>query len=280
MEAKTKVISPYFRSDDCTLYHGDCIEVMKLLRSRNDADFDFVLADPPFNINHGYEEYDDRQDPEKFSLWTLEWFKQAWFCTPLEPVAVHCPDSIALVLLKGVNNPKLLHWINWHYRFGQAKKPANATSCINCREHLLVYGKEGRLRSTFNPPLVASDRASKYADKRTQSTSQPGQRVAFNIWGLPEDGSNWGRVQGNNAERWNRKNGALVDHPNQLPEVYIERILRTFTNEGDRVLVPFAGSGTEMVVGAALGRRMVGIEIGEVTCRSIVRRIEKGAVRV
>jgi adenine-specific DNA-methyltransferase len=62
----------------------------------------------------------------------------------------------------------------------------------------------------------------------------------------------WGRIQGNNKER--RK-----DHPNQVPEVYLERVIRACSNESDLVLDPFLGSGTTCTVARALRRRSIGI---------------------
>ena len=110
---------------------------------------------------------------------------------------------------------------------------SKARKCRRSKEHLLVWGD----KSTFNPPIVLSDRATKYKDKRTQQSSTPGQTVAFDIWGLDCDGQFWGRIQGGNTERWNQANGAAVDkHDNQLPEVYVKRMIETFTNPGDRVL--------------------------------------------
>ena len=117
---------------------------------------------------------------------------------------------------------------------------------------------------------------------RRRAFASPGQRVAFDVWGIPSDGEFWGRVQGNadNKERWDIAHGALVDHPNQLPEVYVARAMQTWSNDCDKVLCPFGGSGTETVVALALGRRITTIEISEPSVASIAKRIQRGAVRV
>ena len=73
---------------------------------------------------------------------------------------------------------------------------------------------------------------------------------------------------------------ALVDHPNQLPESYVRRIIETFSNAGDRVLVMFGGSGTETFIAHAMGRDVTAIELGELECQSIVKRLERGPVRL
>jgi site-specific DNA-methyltransferase (adenine-specific) len=62
--------------------------------------------------------------------------------------------------------------------------------------------------------------------------------------------------------------------------VYLERLIRAYTNPGDRVLDPFGGSGTTAVVAQALGRDCTTTDISEENCKSIEDRLEKGAVRV
>jgi site-specific DNA-methyltransferase (adenine-specific) len=130
-------------------------------------------------------------------------------------------------------------------------------------------------RHTWNPDavLVPSDRLTRYADPRTARSRTPGRRVPFDVWGLPDDGPHWGRVQGNNRER-------RAGHPNQLPEVYLERLVRAYTNPGDLVLDPFAGSGTTLVVARALGRPAVGIDVSAAAVGSAWQRVCAGSVRV
>jgi site-specific DNA-methyltransferase (adenine-specific) len=137
----------------------------------------------------------------------------------------------------------------------------------------LIFAKHDRW--TWNPEsvLVESDRASTYGDKRIHETENGGKRLPGTVWGIPSDGPFWGRVQGNSRER--RKG-----HPNQLPEVYLERLLLAYTNAGDRVLDPFAGSGTTATVAGALGRSCVTIDTSQQNVESVADRIEKGAIRL
>jgi DNA modification methylase len=52
-----------------------------------------------------------------------------------------------------------------------------------------------------------------------------------------------------------------VDHPAQKPLALAERIVGHFSNPGDLVLVPFAGSGTECVSAKLLGRHFWASEL-------------------
>ena len=232
--------------------------------------FDFIFADPPFNIGQNYEGYEDSKDPAEYQLWL--WKAVASMQHQCEGVlALHGPDDLAEQYLSICRGSKMLRvaWLNWHYRFGQCTR----NNWIDARCHCLVYAwiKE----HTWNPEavLVESDRASTYGDKRVNDTDRGGKRLPGTVWGVPSDGPYWGRVQGNNKER--RSN-----HPNQLPEVYLARLIRAYTNRGDWVLDPFGGSGTTAIVCRALGRNCTTIDISETNCDSIRDRLKKGAVNV
>jgi site-specific DNA-methyltransferase (adenine-specific) len=85
-------------------------------------------------------------------------------------------------------------------------------------------------------------------------------------------GKFWGRIQGNNKER-------CPDHDNQLPEVYLERVVRACSDEGMLVMDPFVGSGTTGVVAHALGRNFIGIEYSEDNAQRAAERIKRGPIR-
>jgi site-specific DNA-methyltransferase (adenine-specific) len=242
---------------------SDCRDVVPGL-----GKFDFIFADPPFNIGHGYTGYDDRRSD--FDEFTADWTETCWnACDGV--MALHGPDDLAELYI--INARRLgmrrIAWVNWHYRFGQCGRG----NWIDARCHCLVFAK--RDVWTWNPDdvLVTSDRAAVYGDKRIHDTEHGGQRVPGTVWGVPSDGPYWGRVQGNNAER-------RQGHPNQLPEVYLQRLILAYTNPGDRILDPFGGSGTTAVVADALGRDCVTCDVSEHNVASIRDRLQKGAVRV
>jgi DNA modification methylase len=51
-----------------------------------------------------------------------------------------------------------------------------------------------------------------------------------------------------------------VGHPWRKPMSLIERLVRIYTNEGDRVLDPFCGSGTTLLACHTLNRSCTGVE--------------------
>lgn len=56
------------------------------------------------------------------------------------------------------------------------------------------------------------------------------------------------------------RDGDEIVHTTQKPVALMESLLRDFTDPGDLILDPFAGSGTTGVAAIRLGRRFVGWE--------------------
>ena len=215
---------------------------------------------------------------------------------------------------------EMQNWCVWHYRFGQnaverfinskvhalyftkPEEPAaerrgtqtapaaerrgtqtapaaerRGTQTAPAAEHRGTHtepGAERRGTRTWNPKAIAemSDRAAIYGDKRTLSKKDgmPAKmRVPMDVW----YGQFWGRVQGNNTERRHY-------HDNQLPEVYLERVVRACSNPEDLVLDPFLGSGTTGVMAHALGRNFIGCEFSAENAKHAVERIQAGPVRL
>ena len=243
--------------------HGDCLGVIPKL-----GKFDFCFLDPPFNVKYKYPEYSDDLPEEDYQFIIRLATLRTWeACTGV--MCLHGCDETAKIWLKMEDAAKMtrINWINWHYDFGQN----NQHNFTKSREHCLVYAREGH---TFNPGeiMIPSARATKYNDKRAEKTKNPGKRLPGTVWGLPQDGQNWGRVTGNSKER-------VPECPNQLPENYLARLIKAYTNKGDRCLDPFGGSGTTATVADALERDCVTIDIGAANVEIIKARIKKGAAR-
>lgn len=66
-----------------------------------------------------------------------------------------------------------------------------------------------------------------------------------------------------------------VEHSAPFPPALAEHLIQTFTNPGDTVLDPFAGSGTTLLVARALGRPSVGIELDKKNIEIIRQRLRE-----
>lgn len=246
---------------------GDCRDVGTTLGKK----YQLIFADPPFNIGQEYKGYIDRVPPGDYSVFTLRWVAGCADVLAKNGVlCLHGPDALVELYLNAAPMAGLARvgWVNWHYRFGQCGR----SNWIDSRCHCLIYAKSKEYKWRPEAVLVESDRVA-YGDKRVAETERGGRRLPGTIWGVPSDGEYWGRIQGNNQER-------RPGHPNQLPELYLARLIKAYTDVGDRVLDPFGGSGTTMVVAEALGRLCDTIDVSEANCKSILQRRKKGAVRV
>ena len=67
--------------------------------------------------------------------------------------------------------------------------------------------------------------------------------------------------------------GARVDHPAPFPERLASDHVVTWSNEGDTVLDPFAGSGTTLIAARKANRRYIGIEISSEYVQTIHQRM-------
>jgi site-specific DNA-methyltransferase (adenine-specific) len=270
----------------CRVIVGDCRDTLRELPEAKSSKLDLVFADPPFNWNRAYDKWDDALAEDDYVAFTFDWLDLC--ISGLRPggaLWVNIPDDWAAEIVcylkgrvkradgRGVVSPmEMQNWCVWHYRFGQ-----NATErFINSKVHALYFTKPetGAQKRVWNPKAIAelSDRAAIYGDKRTLSKKDgmPAKmRVPMDVW----YGQYWGRVQGNNTERRHY-------HDNQLPEVYLERVVRSCSNPGDLVLDPFLGSGTTGVMARALGREFIGCEFSAENAGHAVERIKAGPVRL
>ena len=260
-------LRPKYHLDDpqTDVYVGDCREVLAQLPEES---VDLIFADPPFNWNVPYSDWNDNMKREDYLEFTRQWLDACLrVLAPHGSLWVNIPDDWAaevVIHLKG-RGLEMVNWCIWHFRFGQCRK----SNFIVSKVHVLYFARDRRNR-IWNPDriLVPSDRATIYNDARTRRTRRPGLRVPLDVWYGPY----LGRIQGTNKER---RRG----HQNQIPETYMQRVILACSNEGDLVLDPFLGSGTTSVVARALNRRSIGIEFSEDTAKSALERIRAGPVR-
>ncbi|MEN0019943.1 MAG: site-specific DNA-methyltransferase [Planctomycetota bacterium] len=265
------------------VYVGDCRDLLSKIPEVKAGAVDLVFADPPFNWSRAYDEWHDKMPREEYLEFTRGWLDLCarglreggafWVNIP--------DDTVAEIVLhlKSIGL-RMINWCVWHYRFGQNTK----SRFINSKVHALYFVKPNANGNvdigaredggrTWHPERVleTSDRRAIYGDPRTESKRDgmpAGKRVPMDVW----YGEYWGRVQGNNKER-------REYHDNQLPEVYLERVILSCTEPGDTVLDPFTGSGTTGVVACDYGRDFIGTEFSEANATNATKRIKAGMVR-
>lgn len=92
--------------------------------------------------------------------------------------------------------------------------------------------------------------------------------------------------------RWNGRGGPAVwthvtargpsrgGHPCPKPEPLMIELVQQFTDEGETILDPFAGSGTTLFAAKRLGRKAIGIEVSEQYAEVAATRLLQGALEL
>lgn len=267
-----------FENPLCEIWCGNCIDIISDNLDQWKGSFDFIFADAPFNIGQKYDIHNDKMHNDKFTLFTFEWLGA---CVHLlrdgGVMVVHVPDEMVwmplITMRPDVAGMTRIDWVIWHWRFAVNQSLDTAKGFLSSKAHGLVFRK-GDVEHTFNAHAikVESDRKTKYNDPRINQSANGGERIPFDVWSAENDGMHWGRIQGNNRER-------ISNHPNQLPEKYLERFILAYTNVGDYCFDPFGGTGTTAVVSGSLGRNVVTCELSQAYCDDIANRVSEGAKR-
>lgn len=77
---------------------------------------------------------------------------------------------------------------------------------------------------------------------------------------------------------WHGPTVSAGDHPTAKPLSMVGDWVRLFTDHGDTVLDPFAGSGTTLRAAIDNGRKAIGCEIDERYCELIAKRVSQTAI--
>jgi site-specific DNA-methyltransferase (adenine-specific) len=252
------------------IWTGDCLELLAKVPA---GSVDLAFADPPFNIGYNYDQYHDTRHKADYLGWTEKWLAAVRrTLKPTGSMFVAIGDEYAAehkVRLDALGLT-LRNWIVWHYTFG-----VSCTRKFNrSHAHIFYYVADPK-QYTFNadPVRVKSARQTAYADRR----ANPLGKLPDDTWYLrPQeaddlfapDSDTWAvsRVCGTFHER--------TDHPCQMPEAVLERILRVATNPGDVVLDPFAGSGTTLAVAKRLRRQYLGMELSGAYAEAVRDRLK------
>ncbi len=150
----------------------------------------------------------------------------------------------------------------------------DATRYQNVFEYMFILSK-GRPK-TIN---LLTDRKNKWGGHSSFGTSanrgkdgaigsrSPGGRT------IKEFGARWNIWEFNNGYGYSASNDYVYEHPAIFPEALARDHIISWSNPGDLVLDPFAGSGTTLKMAKEHGRDFIGIEISPEYCKLIERRV-------
>ncbi|MBS1516590.1 MAG: site-specific DNA-methyltransferase [Bacteroidetes bacterium] len=235
---------------------GDCIEQMEeLLVKYPNGVFDLVFADPPYNLSKEYKIYDDTLASKEYIEWCNKWLELCVKLTkPSGSIFVLNIPKWALYHAQLLNRVSYFQdWIVWdslstpkgkimpshyallHYSKSAASTTFNFPGFIDSPEYCIRSSCIQARKKSTSPSLFAENNERL---NRTQSIS--------NIW------SDLHRIK-HKKDR--------DDHPCQLPNKLMDRIIKVYSNKGDLVFDPFAGAGTTAIRAIINERHYTTIEI-------------------
>ncbi len=223
---------------------GDAIETMKQIK---DDSVDVTFADPPFNLNKKYGNYKDSKANQEYIQWCKEWLTEMVRITkPTGSILVHNIPKWLIPFGEHLNKMAFFkHWIAWDSMsipLGKTLLPAHYG--------ILFYTKSQKgfkfneLRSPHKKCHHCNEMIKDYGGKKDQIN--PLGTLLSDVW--------------TDLHRIRHKN-RRDEHPCQLPEPLLERLILMTTNEGDVILDPFIGAGTTALAAKRLGRHFIGIDI-------------------
>ena len=258
---------PYYEHAGVTIYHGDCAEVLPAL----DIQPHLILTSPPYGTmrDYGGHGFDFDRVADTLVACMPAGGVLVWVVRDETVEGSESGESFRQALgFKG--RGLLLHDTMIYVRRGSGGLTYTARHSGEF-EYMFVLSRGSP--ATVN---VMIDRVSKTPGKK-----YGGALIHRNRDGVPT--SRRGRVTPPVVPRtnvWTYYNGrgahesALPhEHPATFPVKLAQDHIRTWTNPGDLVLDPMAGSGTTLRAAVDLGRQAVGIEIHEPYLDLIRRRM-------
>jgi DNA modification methylase len=193
-----------------------------------------VITDPPYNQGYKYNDYKDRLSEEEY----IELLSKI----PTPCVIIHYPEETINILPKAIKG-KCEQVVCWVYNSNTGKQ-SRLISWWGCKPD---FRKVRQPYKNLN-------------DKRIQKRISEGKTGAklYDWWEINQ-------VKNVSKEK--------TDHPCQIPEELIKRIILTTASPNDIIIDVFGGSGTTAKVAKDLGFSSISYEIDSEYCEIIEKRV-------
>jgi len=241
---------------DGLLIKSENYQALNTILPRFKGKIDLIYIDPPFNTGSDFAYIDNFQDSTWLSLMENRLTiakdilsKKGSFYLHLDENANH----LGRMILDGsFTKERFLNQIVWHYVMGAS--PNNKFG----RKHQMIYLYSKNEKYIFNRKAIGVA----YSEETLARAQRGEARYNKSMDELLEGGKNPGNVwtdinplQGNSTEG--------IDFQTQKPEKLLERIIKASSINNSIILDYHLGSGTTINTAHKLGRKWIGIEMGE-----------------
>ena len=226
------------------LIHGDCLAAIRKLEGAQ-----CIFADPPDNLSLDYGEYLDALPHDRYVAWLNDCLWVFINKAPIVWVSYNSRWSFAV----GTLVYDLLAMNRWL----EAKNCVQTFTFGQHNHHDLGNNHRPLLRLKRDDALLYPDavRVPSWRQENGDKRADPRGRVPGDVFDFP-------RVTGNSSQR-------RSFCPTQLHEGLVERCVKLSTLKGERVIDPFAGTGTTLRVCNRIGRPCTIIEMDRGYCEKI-----------
>ena len=254
-----------------------------------DEQFQVIIADPPYNIGKDFGNSTDMMPLEDYVDWTEMWIKDCLQLLTDDGLLYlyGLPEIIARISVCFPIHEQ--RWLVWHYT---NKTVPSLKFWQRSHETILCLWKPNMPRTNLEidqirEPYTESFLKNAAGKVRKDTPSRYGSAGKMTIYNahkngaLPRDVIKIPALAGGagRAERWfvcktcasqifppdvlsEHREHDILKHPTQKPMELTRRlILSRINGKNGKVLIPFAGSGSECVVAKNLGVEFIGIEI-------------------
>jgi len=249
---------------DCTLYLGDCLDVLPTLDK-----IDAVVTSPPYDDLRDYGEAFDGVDCLAVLSGISDALNDGGVCM------WNVADATVNGSETGTSFRHALHamesGLRLHDTMIYIRDNVNFPESVRYFsgfEYMFIFSKGAP--SVFNP---IQDRPNKWAGTVMHGTDRQPDGTTKKISGK-------GKIikpQGMRFNYWRMTNNSPEDkgHPAIMPYSMAHDHITSWTNYGQTILDPFLGSGTTGVAAIRTGRKFIGIEIERRYFDIACKRIEK-----
>lgn len=235
-----------FKNDQCTLWNGDCLQVMSDIP---DKSVDMILCDLPYGTTR------NKWD----SIIPLDdlWRQYNRIIKDNGAVVLHCQQPFTTNLVySNIKNFKYSYV--WYKHQVSGFLNAKKQPLRNCEDIAVFYSKQ----PTYNPQMVKG---------KMQLKNTGGASSNYNdFYAIPHMSDDYYPTTLLDFPLRRFKGG----HPTQKPVELEEWLIRTYTNAGDTILDNCMGSGSTGVAALNTDRKFIGIELEPTYCAVADRRIQ------
>jgi site-specific DNA-methyltransferase (adenine-specific)/modification methylase len=255
------------------LYLGDALDILNDKSKIKDNSIQLIFADPPYNLSGNglkltnnktggdyfmvNEEWDKMSD-EEYINFTNEWIRASKRVLKQNgSIFICCSYHNIGECTMGLKNNgfKINNIITWQ----------KTNAMPNLTRRVLTHSTEFIIWAVKGKGWIFNYEVLK--DLNPEKTKDGKKKQLRDVWQIP-------LCQG--KERLKDENNKAL-HPTQKPQELLKRIILGFSNEGDIILDPFAGSGTTPYIAKQYNRYYIAIEKEEKYFKAIKERIkEKG----